>query len=47
MSEGEDFTFMKSGFNNLVEKDETFENTDSFVFLKYVPQYLLKTRLRK
>ena len=25
MSEGDDFTFMRSGFNNLVEPDETFE----------------------
>ena len=33
MSEGEDFTFMKSGFNNLVEKDETFENTAAVIMV--------------
>lgn len=33
MSQGEDFTFMKSGFNNLVEKDETFENTASVIMV--------------
>ena len=26
MAEQSDFTFMKSGFNNIVEKDETVEN---------------------
>jgi len=27
----EDFTFMKSGFNNLVEKDETVENVTAII----------------
>ena len=31
MSEQEDYTFMKSGFNNLNEKDETLENTAAVV----------------
>ena len=33
MSEGEDFTFMRSGFNNLVEQDETFENTAAVIMV--------------
>ena len=31
MADQQDFTFMKSGFNNLVEKDETLENTAAVV----------------
>lgn len=31
MSDEEDFTFMKSGFNNIVQKDETLENTAAVV----------------
>lgn len=33
MSEGDDFTFMRSGFNNLVEPDETFENTAAVIMV--------------
>ena len=33
MSEGDDFTFMRSGFNNLVEQDETFENTAAVIMV--------------
>ena len=31
MAEQQDFTFMKSGFNNLTKKDETLENTAAIV----------------
>lgn len=33
MSEGDDFTFMRSWFNNLVEPDETFENTAAVIMV--------------
>ena len=34
MADKEDFTFMKSGFNNLDRKDDTLENVTAIVWMR-------------